>query len=257
MERIKASGLYGRILLLVLVAMAVIFAVAYPVVISREGYVYEKHILVPATENRTTTYSARVKGEQWCFTVTEDKTVAFRCGEKLYGPYTVKEDPTAIPEEDDLADHMTGVEVRCGDELLFRGGIFDTGSYWIMTNEDGTAADIFISATRADGTVVDSDGNPYDPMKPSVSTVLDLVNGPELTHRGYGGFWFLGAFLSLMAAGYILFADDLFRWRLRYRVRNLELVEPSELELALRPVGWTVLVLSVLAIYIMGITILP
>lgn len=253
MDRIKDLSLYGKLLLLALIAMAIVFAVVYPVVTSREGYLYKKQILVPGTENWNTTYSAKVKGEQWRFTVTPNKTVTFRCGDKQYGPYTAKEDPTAIPRDDQLAHLMTGVEVRCGDEILFRGGIFDTGSFWIMTNEDGTDASIFVSAVVGNGTVVDANGNIIDPMEPSVSTILDLVNGPELTHKGHGGFWFLGAFFSLIASAYILFADELFRWRYIFRVRDPDMIEPSDWELGMRPVAWTIMVLAALAVYIMGL----
>ena len=97
MERIKDLSLYGKLLLLALIVMAIVFAVVYPVVAAREGYLYNDQILVPGTENGNTIYSAQVKGEQWRITVTPDKTVTFRCGEKEYGPYTAKIDPTAIP----------------------------------------------------------------------------------------------------------------------------------------------------------------
>lgn len=255
MDRIKDLSLYGKLLLLAMIAMAIVFAVVYPAVTSREGYLYEKQILVPATENGNTTYSAKVKGEQWCFTVTPDKTVTFRCGDKLYGPYTAKEDATAIPADHQLAHLMTGVEVRCGEEILFRGGIFDTGSYWIMTNEDGTSHSPVVSITSSNGTVVDSDGKVIDPMKPSVSTILKLMNGPELTHKGHGGFWFLGVFISLIAAAYILFADELFRLQFIFQVRDPDMIEPSDWELGMRPVAWTIMVLAALIIYIMGLSI--
>ena len=60
MDRIRELSRYGKLLLLVLIAMAVIFAVVYPVVTSREGYLYNERILVPSTENGNTTYSAKV-----------------------------------------------------------------------------------------------------------------------------------------------------------------------------------------------------
>ena len=77
---------YGKILLFALVCMVVVFTVLYPVTISRKGFLYQDRILVPTTENGTTIYSAKVKGEQWRITVTTDKTVTFRIGDKQYGP---------------------------------------------------------------------------------------------------------------------------------------------------------------------------
>ena len=255
MERIKDLSLYGKLLLLALIVMAIVFAVVYPVVAAREGYLYNDQILVPGTENGNTIYSAQVKGELWRITVTPDKTVTFRCGEKEYGPYTAKIAPTAIPKEDNLANLMTGVEVREGDDIRFRGGIFDTGSYWIMVNEDGTDASFTISVGRG-GTMRGLNVEIIDPMEPSVATVLKLMNGPKLTHRGHGGFCFLGVFVSVIAAVQILFADELFRWRFIFRARNPEDIEPSDWELTMRPIAWTIMVAMALWVYIKGLQII-
>ena len=260
MNRIKnwTEGVpaFGKLLLLALIVMALVFAVVYPVVAAREGYLYNDQILVPGTENGNTIYSAQVKGEQWRITVTPDKTVTFRCGEKEYGPYTAKIDPTAIPKGDDLAHRMTGVEVREGDDIRFRGGIFDTGSYWIMVNEDGTDASFTISAVGSGGTVLGPNGKIIDPIEPSVATVLKLMNGPKLTHRGHGGFWFLGILISLSAAVYILFADEIFRWKFIFIARNPEDIEPSDWELTTRPIAWTIMVVIALWVYIKGLQII-
>ena len=247
---------YGKLLLLALIVMALVFAVVYPVVAAREGYLYNDQILVPGTENGNTIYSAEVKGELWHISVTLDKAVTFRFGDKQYGPYTAKIDPTAIPEEDNMAHLMTGVEVWEGDEIVFRGGIFDTGSYWIMVNEDGTNASSTISAVGSGGTVLGPDGEIIDPMEPSVATVLKLMNGPKLTHRGHGGFCFLGVFVSVIAAVQILFADELFRWHFIFRARNPEDIEPSDWELTMRPIAWTIMVAIALWVYIKGLQII-
>ena len=253
MDRVREVSPYGRFLLLALVTMAIIFAVAYPITISREGYLYNDQILVPGTENGNTTYSATVNGKLWCFTVTPDKVVTFRYGDKEYGPYRAKKDSSAIPAGHDLERYMTGVELRCGDEILFRGGIYDTGSMWLMYNEDGTDATFSVAVMRNDGTMVDGDGNIVDRMEPGAGTILKMMEGPELTHKGHGGFWFLGVFISLFVAALILFADELFRWRYRFRIRNLEDIEPSELEISVRPLTWTLWVGLVLYMYILGL----
>ena len=244
---------YGKLLLAVLIVMAIVFAVVYPVVTSREGILYQDEILTPSQENGNTVYSAEVKGELWRISVTPNQTVTFRFGDKQYGPYTATIDPTAIPEEDNMAHLMTGVEVREGDEIVFRGGIYDTGSYWIMTNEDGTDASFTISAVGSNGAVLGSNGEIIDPMEPSVSTVLKLMQGPKLTHKGHGGFWFLGLFLSVITGVSILFADELFRLKFIFTAQNAEDIEPSDLVLGLRPIAWTAMVAMTLALYIMGL----
>jgi hypothetical protein len=245
--------LYGKLLLLALMIMALVFGVIYPTVTSRKGVLYNDRILVPGTENGNTIYSAEVNGELWRFTVTPDKVVTFRCGDKEYGPYTVKEDPTAIPKESSMASLMTGVEVRNGEEILFRGGIYDFEGDTFRFNEDGTSADFTITATLGNGTMVDENGKVIDPMEPGAGMILRLVNGPEITHKGHGGCWLLGFFLSVVAGVYILFADELFRLKFIFVADNPEDIEPSSLELGLRPVAWTMLAVAALVIYIMGL----
>ena len=244
---------YGKILLFALVCMVVVFTVLYPVTISRKGFLYQDRILVPTTENGTTIYSAKVKGEQWRITVTTDKTVTFRIGDKQYGPYTAKKDPTAIPKGDDMAHLMTGIEVREGDEICFRGGIYDVGSRWMLVNEDGTPANFGSIAYLSDGTMVDGEGNIVDPMEPSVTTVLKLMQGPKLTHKGQGAIWILGVFVAIVAGVNILYADELFRLKFIFRVENPEDIEPSAYELAMRPIAWTILVLITVWTFMKGL----
>lgn len=58
-------------------------------------------------------YSGKIEGQPTCFTVSEDKKVVFQYGSTTYGPYSVKEDPTAVPHDENRAEYMTGVEVLC------------------------------------------------------------------------------------------------------------------------------------------------
>lgn len=58
-------------------------------------------------------------GKQAAFTVYADKTVVFQCDDKIYGTYKATEDPTAVPENEDMAGRMRGVELSKDDEILF------------------------------------------------------------------------------------------------------------------------------------------
>ena len=126
MQRIKNLNGYQKGLLLLLLAMALVFAVVYHMTIARVGVLYQNAIFVPAEENGVTVYSGKLRGKQAEFTVSADKTVSFRCDGQTYGPYTVKEDPTARPEDEFGREGMTGVEIRDGEELLFRGGFWQS-----------------------------------------------------------------------------------------------------------------------------------
>ena len=253
MQRIKNLNGYQKGLLLLLLAMALVFAVVYHMTIARVGVLYQNAIFVPAEENGVTVYSGKLRGKQAEFTVSADKTVSFRCDGQTYGPYTVKEDPTARPEDEFGREGMTGVEIRDGEELLFRGGFWQSdGSFWLR-NADGSMDLGMQTYVVENGVKKDSDGNIIDPAKPSASDILRLVYGPELTHKGSWLAWFSAVFISLLNAGSILYADELFHWNLSFQIRNAETAEPSDWELMERYLSWTALTIGVLVLYIVGL----
>ena len=93
MERIKNLNFYQKGIILLMLLMSVIFAVIYPMTISRVGYLYNDTILVPKDENGTTVYSGKIDGTQVQFIVSENQSVVLQYGDKTYGPYTIKKDP--------------------------------------------------------------------------------------------------------------------------------------------------------------------
>lgn len=257
MERIKQLNLYQKIILVLLAVMLAAFTIAYFVVSSRVGYAYKGAILLPHYENGSVVYTGRVHGEPVSITVTADKTVTVQYTEKVYGPYTAREDPSAIPEASELAKHMTGVEILQGDTVFFRGGALRSGgsdSGWILLDEDGSLHDMAVTYSTNDGVERDMDGNPIDQLAPSASAILTLMDGPELTSKGSWKAWFGGVFLSILTVALILFADELFRWDLSFRIRNADRAEPSEWEVAGRYISWTVLPIMALICYILGLT---
>ena len=243
LARVKVLGRYQKILLLLMAVMILAFTVIYPIVTARSGFLYEGTILVPSEEDGCTVYSEKIYGTAATFTVSADKTVIFQYGNTVYGPYTVKEDPTAIPKDSDLQAQMTGIELRCGGEIVFRGGVVNSGDWRMLYNEDGSF-DLLrsITATMSDGT-----------MEPSVSTILDLTDGPALTHKGTWLGWFGGVLICVIAALAMLFADELFRWNASFLVRNAEEAEPSDWEIAGRYITWTVLPVMAAVIFILGL----
>lgn len=253
MERIKCLNRYQKSILLFMTAMALVFAVVYSMTISRVGFKYKNTILVQSREDGSTMYSGKIKGQQAQFIVSEDKTVVFQYGDKTYGPYTAKEDSTAIPKDEEMAEYMTGVELRQGEDVLFRGGILNHDDYLWLYNEDGTVEDMGISFVTSNGIEMNEDGNVIDSMKPSVSDILDLMGTPNLTHKGKGFVWFGAVFICIFNALCILFADELFRLNLVFRIRNVDHAEPSDWEIAGRYIGWTVMLIMALVIFIMGL----
>ena len=256
MERIKKLNRYQIGILIFMFIMSLVFAVIYHKTISTVGYKYNEEIFVPTEENGKIVYSGKIEGEQAEFIVSDDTVVVFNYGDKTYGPYTVKEDATAIPKDGNLSDIMTGIEMREGNTVLFRGGVIDSGSYYHFYNEDGTGYnDIFISIESNDGMELDENGNPVDRMEPSISTIYELTDNPELTHKGVGIIWFFAVFICMGNVISILFADELFRLKLAFRIRNVERAEPSDWEMTGRYFGWILLPVLAFIVFFMGLRI--
>ena len=254
MEKIKSLGLYQKMILLFLSVLVIIFSMLYSAASKKEGFAYQNKILIPKQENGTTIYSGKIKGEHAIFTVSEDKIVKFRYGDKLYGPYIVKEDPSAIPKDHSLSDSMMGVEVYDNKELIFRGGVLDSDNELWLFNEDGefdTASIGFV--TTMDGIVVDENENEIDEMEPPVSVILDLISEPKLTNKGNWVIYVEGVIISIFTAISILFADEIFRWNLAFRIRNVEQAEPSEWEITSRYIIWTVFPILITIFFIVGL----
>lgn len=252
MERIKSLGRYQKGVWLFMAAMVVLFTVLYPVTIARLGFAYRGAVFIPSEENGSTVYSGQIQGKQASFTVCEDKTVYFQYGGETYGPYTAQEDATAVPADSELRDGMTGVELRQGEEILFRGGVAEVGDHLWLYNEDGSV-EIGIRVTMGDGTEIDEYGNEIDPMEPSASTILELMGEPELTHKGEWLGWFGGVLICIVTAVLILFAEELFRWNLSFRIRDADQAEASDWEIAGRYVTWTLLPVVAMVIFITGL----
>ncbi len=252
MDTTEKLNLYQKAILILMIGMALIFAVIYAKTISRVGFAYNEEILVPSQENGSTVYSGKIDGQPAKFTVSADKAVVFQCGSKTYGPYTAKKDPTAIPK-DHMNEGMTGVEIRQGDEILFRGGYFkNKGSYYLF-GEDGSPDFITVSYAGSDGIERGPDGNVIDRLAPSASAILELVNGPKLTHKGAWGIWIGAVIICGMNALSIIFVDELFHFFLRFRIRSAELAEPSGWEITGRYVSWTGLLILAFWLFMFGL----
>ena len=252
MRRIKSLNWYQKGVLIFSMIMVLVFTVLYSMTIARVGFEYKNTILIPKQENDSIVYSGKIQGEQARITVFADKKVEFQYDNKTYGPYIVVEDPTAIPKDQEMEADMIGVEVRNGENILFRGGLLKQAEFCLLYNEDGTMKDT-ISFGMSNGVEIDEDGNIIDPMEPSIYTILDLIYEPELTHKGSWSAWFFGVAGCILTIISILFVDEMFRWKLWFQIRDAERAEPSDWEIVSRYVEWTVLAIMAMAIFILGL----
>ena len=253
MNKIKSLSIPQKIILLILAAMVVVFSILYPITIRREGYEYLDSILVQKESGGNTVYSGKIRGRDAEFTVTPDKTVVFRYGDATYGPYTVREDPTAIPKENPLgttADYKaTGLVIQRKGETIFRGCRMEYGSGKIYFNEDGSSVFNFRPIPEpGSGVIYDT-----DILEPSILDILKLTDGPQLTHKGNGLLFFFGVVICALTALSVIFADELFRWNLRYVIVNADNAEPTDWTIMSRYISWVILIAAALVLFIGGL----
>ena len=249
MNRFRELERFPKILLIALVLLVVVFAPIYGITASRVGYLHNGEIFVPRQENGVTLYEATVDDQSCVFTVTAD-TVTLLWGDKTYGPYTLREDPTAVPE--DVSLPMTGIEILDGQEVCFRGGMTDEATDFWLVNEDGSHTN-FMSYTLSNGVEYDMNGNPIDHKKPVPYKIVSLLRGPELTHKGDWTVFLIGVFCTIATAASILFSDELFYLSICFRVENAETAEPSDWYIACRNFGWTLLTIFTGVNFFMGL----
>lgn len=243
-----------RICIVIMALSIPVFLVLYLITGQREGAVYRDGLLFPAVQGDQTVYTGRANGNAASFTVSPGPVVEFRYGGKTYGPYTVTEDPSAVPKSHDFSQASTGVVVTDNGATLFRGGWVKGPPTDLLINADGTWFGAgFFTFTLSDGRSYDENGNLIDRNEPDVASILTFSYGPELHHRGdWRGF---GAGLLIALAGIFstLFADELFRLHLSWSVRDPYAADPSDWELFGRTVGALAFVLFVLVIQCMGL----
>ena len=252
MKRLKALDRYQKGILIVLAAMIVVFCGVYAYVTSQIGYIYKDALLKPSQQGENTVYSGIIDWQDAVFTVTADKEITFRLGDKTYGPYTVKEDPTAKPTDHPLS---TGFEIKKGDEVLFRGGAYRNDSKsdnWMLYNEDGTTNN-YIWAFTAGGVTTDGNGKEVDKNEPHLGNLLTLYQNPELTTQGDWRFYALCVFLSIVISASVIFAEELFRFKISFRVRNALFAEPSDWMIFVRQLSWLIFTIATLVLYILGL----
>lgn len=254
MEHFSALNLYQKAVILCMAVMTVFFLILYAITVPRVGFDYNNTILVPSRENGNTIYSGRVQGQPVSFTVSADSTVVYRHGGKTFGPYTAREDPAAVPKNADMSDVMVGVVLSRGDSALFRGGVLRSRNGFLLYNEDGTLRNKYgIAVVTADGTWLDKNGDVIDPHEPSAVSILQVMSGPVLTHKGAWFMWVIAAITCALNTLSIFLAEDLFHLKTMLRSRNAGYVQPSVPVIAGRYIRWTALFAAALVIFLLGL----
>lgn len=249
MKRIKALNAFQKALLIGMAAMILVFAFVYAKTIARVGYNYRNEILVPEQEGGNTVYSGKFQGKEYVITVTADREMTYRWGEESWGPYTVREDPEAIQTvEDALLKNMRGIEICRGTRVLFRGGVIRQSDSCVLYREDGSMTSGIKTIETDQGQEIHL-GKIVGPAEPNYAAVLDMAFGPALTHKGSWAAFFWGTVICVINALDMLFADELFRWHMHFRIENADKAEPTEWEIATRYIAWLLAICLALFVF--------
>ena len=253
MERIKNLNGYQKALIIIMIVAVMVFSIIYPKTVSRVGFRYNNKIFVPTVnDDSSITYSGRLDGKDARFVVSADKkTVEFYHGKDVYGIYTVAEDASAIPKNHQNAGKMTGIEIRDGEEILFRGGIYKYGSDSFMLYSEKENYNSMLSNPYIKNNGFKSTDDTTS--KPNAYTVLALMGSPELTHKGSKSIWLMVTALCILNTVTILFEDELFRFEMFFDVRNPESVEPSDWYIMSKYIAWTLMTILSVPLFIFGL----
>lgn len=244
-----------RVVIFIQAFLILLFLILYCTVGRQQILTYDDEYLRRRASGEVTTYSGRIDGQTAVFTVSPGPVVEYLLGDAQYGPYAIVFDPTAVPDEENTLLNPTstrslvGVEVWEDETLLFRGAYQNSGStfYLVNTNGDMIFSDDMLKFQVGNTTTYASG------QIPGPHTILRLAIAPNVVRRGSFGIFLLGALFCVLNAASVLYADALFRWNLRFRIRYPEDAEPSDWELFSRWIGWIVITIAALVFFIFGL----
>lgn len=241
---------FQKIVLLILAAMAVLFAVLTAVSQSQKGAYFEETLLRPSyPAGNVTVYAGKAHGTPVEITVTRESgtraAVEFLI-EGVLDDVCVVDYPLApIRTEDGYT--VDGVRITKNGKLLFEGGYGAAEIYgWYDLN--GTFDSSGFITVR---------GSTYDPWRGfevNKHHAMGFALGPELESRGSWGMYFLMLLATFFVALDAAFPMSVFYLQHCCDVRD---PEPSDFYLACQKAGWVVFPLLLLGGYCYALRMIP
>ena len=220
-----------KALILLMVAAVAASLIGCKILNGRQGVEYRGQLLVHSQEGEVTRYTGKVEGQPMTVTVEGERIQVTQGGETA--TYLIRIDPSAEtpnPEWKSYRGTLTGLEITCGDRVLFRGGADLEDGLHFLLNENGALMDFGTAFEKTPG--AESEGDTA-----LAAWLVYLWRGPNLVCRGNWQFFGIAALLAFLNIGDIFLADMLFRWRISLWVQDPETVEPSGWELFTRKAG--------------------
>ena len=250
-NRFRSLEMFQKGIIIVMAVMAIIFALITGFTVARRGVKYRDTILTKTEENGSTIYSGRRNSLNTSITIQPDSGIVYRYGEKQYGPYYVKMDNSLL-EPGVSANEETGYEIWNGDKVIFRGSVRDTGAALLFYDENGDFESFSDSYFETNGVVI-MDGKVIDQNEPTKAELIEISSGPAIVHKGNWGLWFVGVFFCILNALSIIYADEIFRFYLSFRIEHPENAVPSDWELTSRYLGWLIVLIPIIMFFVIGL----
>lgn len=241
LERTKLQ----KAILLILLVMAVVFAVLTGVVRTKKGVLFEGGLLSIQQEGDRTVYSGKAEGQKVTVTVYPDgeaQVVEFDVSVLIDHTYRVEYPGGTIVGSRGTYDK---IRVTRNGRILFEGGYNPEAPFSSFCDTNGEPD--LILQTRAYTSTTGFWYN-YELFPPDV---VRFANGPSTTCRGDWAIYALGVFLSLITAVCAAFPEHLFYWNHFLSVRD---PEPTDFYMDCQRVSWVIITAVALGVYIWGLT---
>ena len=240
MERTKLQ----KAILIILLAMAVVFAVVTGVLRAAKGVSFEGGLLAVSREENRTVYSGRAEGENITLTVEPCATgyaVDFSAGTQVILAYRVEYPGGTIRGKFGDYERLC---ITLHGKTVFEGGY--------NPNISGARfCDLQGEAVLSHSVHWETGGRFWQHYQLNPYQIMEFIDGPELTSRGSWAAYAFATFCTLIVAVDVAFPELLFYLRYGMSVRN---PEPSEMYLSMQKVCWVILPLVLLGFYLWGAT---
>ena len=246
MNKIRSLSTFQKGVLTVLAGIVILFTFIYVNIQAEKGIKYRGSFLKQTVSDGNTVYSGTVDAKSVCITVQNDGGITFANSRKKYGPYKVFGGNLSMGSTSEIT-------VLQDDKTVFSGLIQPLEDSFVLFESNGSLHEDMPVIVSGGGTVTDGHGNVIDTDKPSISDIVTISKGLNITRRGNWGLFIIGTILCILTAIWVIFPDELFTLYLSFSVANPADIEPSGFELASRYISWIVMPILLIIIYCLGL----
>ena len=197
---------YQKVLLCLLAAMAVLFAVLTAVSRTHEGVAFRDELLTIGEEGSQTVYSGTLYGDSITIICREEngtKLVDFDAPGHYTAHCRVEFPEGTITTE--YGDAVPRIRILRNDEVLFSGGYDPTADDHLRYfSEDGTFT------IEPSISIYTSGGDPWYHFELSVYDIMCFAMGPETSVRGSWAGYFIALLLTVIGALLTAFPETVF-----------------------------------------------